>query len=133
MWMVKNPEWFDVAVTTNLFGDIITDLGAMIQGGMGIAASGNLHPGAVSLFEPIHGSAPKYAGKNVSSPVASVMAVSMMLDYLGEKTASKAIENCVADLLRSRRIKGVHTGAQPTNEVGDVICAELKARAAAVV
>jgi 3-isopropylmalate dehydrogenase len=133
MWMVKNPEWFDVAVTTNLFGDIITDLGAMIQGGMGIAASGNLHPGSVSLFEPIHGSAPKYAGKNVSSPVASIMAVSMMLDYLGEKQASAAIESVVADLLRSKRIKGVHTGAHPTPEVGDLICAELKVRAAASV
>lgn len=133
MWMVKNPEWFDVAVTTNLFGDIITDLGAMIQGGMGIAASGNLHPGSVSLFEPIHGSAPKHAGKNVSSPVAAVMAISMMLDYLGEKQASVAVENCVADLLRSKRIKGVHTGAHPTNEVGDLICSEIKARAAAAV
>jgi 3-isopropylmalate dehydrogenase len=131
MWMVKNPEWFDVAVTTNLFGDIITDLGAMIQGGMGIAASGNLHPGSVSLFEPIHGSAPKYAGKNVSSPVASIMAISMMLDYLGEKQASVAIESVVADLLRSKRLKGVHTGAHPTPEVGDMVCAELKARAAA--
>jgi len=131
MWMVKNPEWFDVAVTTNLFGDIITDLGAMIQGGMGIAASGNLHPGSVSLFEPIHGSAPKYAGKNVSSPVASVMAISMMLDYLGEKQASVAVENVVADLLRTKRLKGVQTGAHPTNEVGDMICAELRARAAA--
>src|SRR5205814_6464670 len=91
MWMVKNPEWFDVAVTPNLFGDIITDLGAMIQGGMGIAASGNLHPGKVSLFEPIHGSAPKYAGQDKASPIAAIMAVSMMLDYLGEKRAAAAI------------------------------------------
>lgn len=131
MWMVKNPEWFDVAVTTNLFGDIITDLGAMIQGGMGIAASGNLHPGKVSLFEPIHGSAPKYAGKNVSSPVAAIMAVSMMLDYLGEKTAAVAIETTVAELLRSKRLKGVQTGAHPTHEVGDMIVAELRSRSMA--
>ena len=130
MWMVKNPEWFDVAVTTNLFGDIITDLGAMIQGGMGIAASGNLHPGQVSLFEPIHGSAPKHAGKNVSSPVAAIMAVSMMLDYLGEKAASVAIETAVAELLRSKRLKGVQTGVHPTNEVGDMVVRELGARAA---
>ena len=83
MWMVKNPEWFDVAVTPNLCGDIITDLGAMVQGGMGIAASGNIHPGKTSLFEPIHGSAPKHAGKNIASPVAAIMAGAMMLEYLG--------------------------------------------------
>ncbi|MBM3989610.1 MAG: 3-isopropylmalate dehydrogenase [Planctomycetes bacterium] len=133
MWMVKNPEWFDVAVTTNLFGDIITDLGAMVQGGMGIAASGNLNPGKVSLFEPIHGSAPKYAGKNVSSPVAAILAGAMMLDYLGQKAASVAIENVVADLLRTRRLKGVHTGAHNTQEVGDMVVAELRQRAAATV
>jgi 3-isopropylmalate dehydrogenase len=130
MWMVKNPEWFDVAVTTNLFGDIITDLGAMIQGGMGIAASGNLHPGKVSLFEPIHGSAPKYAGKNVACPVAAIMAVSMMCDYLGEKSAGAAIEQTVKDLLASRRLKGVGTGDHPTNEVGDLVAGEIRALAA---
>jgi 3-isopropylmalate dehydrogenase len=133
MWMVKNPEWFDVAVTTNLFGDIITDLGAMIQGGMGIAASGNLNPGHVSLFEPIHGSAPKYAGKNVSSPIAAILAVGMMLDYLGEKAAASQIDGIVADLLRTKRLKGVHTGAHPTPEVGDLVCAEIRARAEASV
>lgn len=127
MWMIKNPEWFDVAVTTNLFGDIITDLGAMVQGGMGIAASGNLHPGKISLFEPIHGSAPKHAGKNVASPVASIMAISMMLDYLGEKQASAAIERIVSELLQSKRLKGVGTGVHPTDEVGDMIVAELRA------
>jgi hypothetical protein len=82
--MIKNPEWFDVAVTTNMFGDIITDLGAMLQGGMGIAASGNIHPGKTSMFEPIHGSAPKHAGKNVACPLGAVGAVGMMLDFLGE-------------------------------------------------
>jgi len=132
MWMVKNPEWFDVAVTTNLFGDIITDLGAMIQGGMGIAASGNIHPGRVSLFEPIHGSAPKYAGKSVACPVAAIMAASMMCDYLGEKAAAGAIEQAVKDLLASRRLKGVGTGDHPTNEVGDMIVAEVRAVAARV-
>ena len=132
MWMVKNPEWFDVAVTPNLIGDIITDLGAMLQGGMGIAASGNLHPGRVSLFEPIHGSAPKHAGKNVASPVAAIMAGSMMLDYLGEKQASVAVETAVADLLRSGRLRGVGTGEHPTDEVGDMVVAEVRALAAKV-
>jgi len=131
MWMVKNPEWFDVAVTTNLFGDIITDLGAMVQGGMGIAASGNIHPGKVSLFEPIHGSAPKHAGKNIASPVAAILAVSMMLDYLGEKLAAASIETAVADLLRSKRLKGVSTADHATSEVGDMVVGELRALAAA--
>ncbi len=125
MWMVKNPEWFDVAVTSNLMGDIITDLGAMVQGGMGIAASGNLHPGKVSLFEPIHGSAPKYAGKNVACPVAAILAGAMMLDYLGEKKAAAAIENAVIELIRAKRIKGVNTGDHPTTEVGDMVVGEL--------
>jgi len=129
MWMIKNPEWFDVGVTTNLFGDIITDLGAMVQGGMGIAASANIHPGQVSLFEPIHGSAPKHAGKNVASPVAAIMATSMMLDYLGEKTASKAVEDSIRELLKSGRIKGVGTAVHPTSEVGDMVVEALKAPA----
>jgi 3-isopropylmalate dehydrogenase len=126
MWMVKNPEWFDVAVTANLFGDIITDLGAMIQGGMGIAASGNIHPGKVSLFEPIHGSAPKHAGKNVACPVAAILAVGMMLDYLGEKQAAARIENVVIDLIRTRRIQGVNTGDHPTTEIGDMVAGALQ-------
>jgi 3-isopropylmalate dehydrogenase len=131
MWLVKNPEWFDVAVTTNLFGDIITDLGAMIQGGMGIAASGNLHPGKVSLFEPIHGSAPKHAGKNVSSPVAAILAMSMLLDYVGEKPAAQAIEGSVVKLFQSGRLRGVSTGDHKTTEVGDMVAAEVRAAARA--
>lgn len=126
MWMIKNPEWFDVAVTTNLFGDIITDIGAMLQGGMGIAASGNLHPGQISLFEPIHGSAPKHAGKNTASPVAAIIAVSMLFDYLGESAAGKAVEDTVADLLRSGRLRGVGTGEHKTDEVGDMVVASLR-------
>jgi len=126
MWMVKNPEWFDVAVTPNLFGDIITDLGAMIQGGMGMAASGNIHPGKVSLFEPIHGSAPKHAGKNVASPIAAIMATSMMFDYLGEKKAAAAVDQAIADCFADGRLKAATTGAHPTNEVGDLIAAELR-------
>lgn len=132
MWMVKNPEWFDVAVTTNLFGDIITDLGAMLQGGMGIAASGNLHPGKVSLFEPIHGSAPKYAGQNKACPVAAIMAASMMCDYLGEKDAGAAIENTIIDLIRSKRIRSVNTGDHGTTEVGDMVVAHLQGKLAKV-
>ncbi|MBI5432163.1 MAG: 3-isopropylmalate dehydrogenase [Planctomycetes bacterium] len=132
MWMVKNPEWFDVAVTPNLFGDIITDLGAMIQGGMGIAASGNIHPGRVSLFEPIHGSAPKHAGKDVSSPIAAIMAASMMLEYLGEKQAATAIDQVVGDLFRSKRLKGVQTGMHKCSEVGQLVARELRAITAKV-
>ncbi len=129
MWMVKNPEWFDVAVTPNLFGDIITDLGAMVQGGMGVAASGNIHPGQVSLFEPIHGSAPKHAGKNVASPVAAILATGMMLDFLGEKDAAASIEGAVLGLFKSGQIKGVGTGMHPTDEVGDMVVGELRAKA----
>ena len=132
MWMIKNPEWFDVAVTPNLFGDIITDLGAIVQGGMGIAASGNLHPGRVSLFEPIHGSAPKHAGKNLASPVAAILAGGMMLGYLGELQAEKAIEKAVTGLLSSGRLRGVGTGVHPTDEVGDLICEELRSITAGV-
>lgn len=121
MWMVKNPEWFDVAVTTNLFGDIITDVGAMIQGGLGIAASGNIHPGRVSLFEPIHGSAPKYKGQDVANPVASVMAVSMMLDHLGHPAAAREVEDAVARLLREGTIKSLSAGVQKTSEIGALL------------
>ena len=122
MWMVKNPEWFDVIVTTNLFGDIITDLGAMLQGGMGIAASGNLHPGKTSMFEPIHGSAPKYAGQNVACPLGAIMAVSMMLEYLGEKKASIRIENSVAFLLSTGKIPSADArSGLSTTQVGDLV------------
>ena len=128
MWMVKNPETFDVIVTPNLFGDIITDLGAMVQGGMGVAASGNIHPGQVSLFEPIHGSAPKYKGKNVVSPIAAIGAVAMMLDYLGERRAANAIEATIAALLQSRRIPSLDASSGlSTTQIGDMVTAELAA------
>jgi 3-isopropylmalate dehydrogenase len=132
MWMVKNPEWFDVAVCPNLMGDIITDLGAMIQGGMGVAASGNIHPGHVSLFEPIHGSAPKHAGKNVACPVAAILAGAMMLGYLGQTQAETVIEGVVIDLIRSKKLKGVGTGDHPTSEVGEMVLRELRSVAAKV-
>jgi 3-isopropylmalate dehydrogenase len=126
MWFVKNPEWFDVIVSTNLFGDIITDLGAMIQGGMGIAASGNLHPGQVSMFEPIHGSAPKYAGQNVANPLATVNAVGMMLDYLGEKSAAARVDQAVRTLLVSRRIPSVEArSGLSTSEIGDMVAKQV--------
>jgi 3-isopropylmalate dehydrogenase len=126
MWMVKSPESFDTVVTTNMFGDIITDLGAEITGGMGVAASGNIHPGRVSMFEPIHGSAPKYAGKNVASPVAAVLAVQMLLDYVGERTAAARIEDVVRSLLASGRIPGVDAkSGVSTTEAGDMIAAEI--------
>jgi 3-isopropylmalate dehydrogenase len=122
MWMVKNPEWFDVIVTDNMFGDIITDLGAMIQGGMGIAAGGNINPEGVSMFEPIGGSAPKYTGKNVINPLAAIGAAQMMLDYLGETEAAQAIENAirwtVAEKLDSLSAGKMGYG---TKEVGDLV------------
>ncbi len=126
MWMVKNPEWFDVIVTDNMFGDIITDLGAMIQGGMGIAAGGNINPEGVSMFEPIGGSAPKYTGKNVINPLAAIGAAQMMLDYLGEIEAAQAIENAirwtVAEKLDSLSAGKMGYG---TKEVGDLVAGEV--------
>jgi len=123
MWMVKNPEWFDVIVTCNMFGDIITDLGAMIQGGMGIAASGNINPDSVSMFEPIHGSAPKYAGTNKANPLAAICAAGMMLEHLGEKEAAKLIDNALAAALSSGKIKDLSAGkmGMSTSEVGDFV------------
>jgi 3-isopropylmalate dehydrogenase len=127
MWCVKNPEWFDTVVTSNMFGDILTDLAAMIQGGLGIAASGNIHPGRVSLFEPIHGSAPKYAGKNVANPLATVMAVSMMLDYLGETRAAARIEETVAELLRTQRIPSLASDSGlSTTQIGNLVLESLE-------
>ena len=123
MWMVKNPEWFDVIVTCNMFGDIITDLGAIIQGGMGIAASGNLHPGQVGMFEPIHGSAPKYTGENKINPIAAIAASGMMLDHIGEPEAAVLVENAIIDLLASQKIKDFGAGRMgyATSEIGDMI------------
>ena len=122
MWMVKNPEWFDVIVTCNMFGDIITDLGAMIHGGMGIAAGGNLNPEGVSMFEPIGGSAPKYTDKNVINPVAAILACTMLLEQLGEDKAAAAIERAVIDVV-GNKLKGVNAGKMgySTSEVGDLI------------
>ena len=122
MWMVKNPEWFDVLVTGNLFGDIITDLGAMTQGGMGIAAGGNINPEGVSMFEPIGGSAPKYTGQNVINPLAAICAGAMMLDTLGEFEAAKKIEAAVADVT-ANKMESMNAGRMgfSTTEVGDLV------------
>jgi len=123
MWMVKSPEFYDVIVTENLFGDIITDLGAMVQGGMGIAAGGNINPGGVSMFEPIGGSAPKYTGKNVINPMAAICAGGMMLDTLGESEAAAAIDKAVNSALESGKIKSMSAGkmGMGTTEVGDLV------------
>ena len=127
MYVVRDPAQYDTIVTSNMFGDIFTDLAAMIQGGLGIAASGNIHPGQVSLFEPIHGSAPKHAGKNVANPIATIMAVQMMLDWLGEAGAARRIEEAVAGLLRSRRLPSLGTDSgMSTAEIGDLVLGELE-------
>lgn len=122
MWMVKNPEWFDVIVTDNMFGDIITDLGAMIQGGMGIAAGGNINPEGVSMFEPIGGSAPKYTGQNVINPMAAIGAAQMMMDYLGETEAAVAIENAIKYVV-AEKLESLSAGKMgySTTEVGDLV------------
>ena len=127
MWMVKNPEWFDVIVTGNLFGDIITDLGAITQGGMGIAAGGNINPEGVSMFEPIGGSAPKYTGKNVINPMAAIAAGQMMMDTLGEEAMAKKIEDAIVTVV-STKMKSMSAGKMgyTTTEVGDLV-AEIAA------
>ncbi len=126
MWMVKNPEWFDVIVTTNMFGDIITDLGAMIQGGMGIAAGGNINPEGVSMFEPIGGSAPKYTGKNMINPVAAVSAAQMMLDFLQEEEASRALEKAIVSTLGKLKSMSAGRMGYTTSEVGDLIAEAVR-------
>ncbi|NMB64404.1 MAG: 3-isopropylmalate dehydrogenase [Spirochaetes bacterium] len=122
MWMVKNPEWFDVLVTGNMFGDIITDLGAITQGGMGIAAGGNINPEGVSMFEPIGGSAPKYTGKNVINPLAAICAAQMMMAHLGEESAANRIEKGVIEVLQ-RDMKSLAAGKMglTTTQVGDKV------------
>ena len=122
MWMVKNPEWFDVIVTENMFGDIITDLGAITQGGMGIAAGGNLNPEGISMFEPIGGSAPKYTGQNVINPLAAICAGAMMLNALGEAAAAQAVEQAVMEVT-AHKIKNLGAGKMgySTSQVGDLV------------
>lgn len=122
MWMVKNPEWFDCIVTDNMFGDIITDLGAMTQGGMGIAAGGNINPDGVSMFEPIGGSAPKYTGMNVINPLAAIGSLQMMLDVLGETKAADLVDKAIAHVTGTK-LKSMSAGKMgySTTEVGDMV------------
>ncbi len=126
MWMIKNPERYDVIVTNNMFGDIITDIGAIIQGGLGIAAGGNIHPGGPAMFEPIGGSAPKYAGQGKINPMAAIYAAQMMLDYLGEKDAAAALFQAIAGVVKDD-LKSMEAGKMgySTSEVGDLIVSKL--------
>ena len=121
MWMVKNPEWFDVIVTDNIFGDIITDLGAMIQGGMGIAAGGNINPEGVSMFEPIGGSAPKYTGQNAINPMAAIAACQLMIATLGEQEGAELLEAAIVSTLQQLKGMGAGEMGYSTAEVGDLV------------
>jgi 3-isopropylmalate dehydrogenase len=126
MWMVKNPEWFDVIVTGNMFGDIITDLGAITQGGMGIAAGGNINPEGVSMFEPIGGSAPKYTGMGVINPLAAICAMQMMLETLGEEKAANKVEDAVK-FVTANKMKSMAAGKMgySTSQVGDLVAEKV--------
>jgi 3-isopropylmalate dehydrogenase len=131
MWMVKNPEWFDVIVTGNMFGDIITDLGAMVQGGMGVAAGGNINPEGTSMFEPIGGSAPKYTGKNVINPIACISAGQMMLEHLGEDKAAQMLDKAISDFLGSGTLPGLGVSdiikaEMSTTKIGDAIAQRVQ-------
>lgn len=129
MWMIKTPEWFDVIVTDNMFGDIITDIGAIIQGGLGIAAGGNINPAGVSMFEPIGGSAPKYTGQNVINPLAAIVAAAMMLEHLEQSAAAGLIESAVKKVVAGD-IRSLASGkmGKSTTEVGDLVSAYIAAR-----
>lgn len=127
MWFVKQPQWYQVVVAPNMFGDIITDLGAMIQGGLGLAAGGNINPEGVSMFEPIHGSAPKYKGKNVSNPLATILSGVMMLETIGEPKTASLIEKAVVKVLEDGKVRTQDLGgASKTTEVGDEIVKKMK-------
>jgi 3-isopropylmalate dehydrogenase len=127
MWMIKNPEQFDVIVTTNLFGDIITDLGAIIQGGLGIAAGGNINPEGAAMFEPMGGSAPKYTGLNVINPMAAIAAAQMMVDYLGEKEAAEVLQQAMKAVLKNH-LKSLEAKKMGygTKEVGDLVVRHIE-------
>ncbi len=126
MWMIKNPEKFDIIVTDNMFGDIITDLGAILQGGLGIAAGGNINPKGVSMFEPIGGSAPKYRGKGMANPLAAISAAQIMLETLGEDKATQAIEEGV--IYAASHLKGMSAGEMgyTTSEVGSLVAQHIE-------
>jgi len=129
MWFVKNPEWFQTVVTPNMFGDIITDLGAMIQGGMGLAPGGNINPDGISMFEPIHGSAPKYKGMNRVNPIATIWAGALMLEELGEEESAKKIVNAIEDILKEGKIRTKDLrGDNTTSEMGDAVVEKIKSQ-----
>ena len=129
MWFVKNPEWFQVVVTPNMFGDIITDLGAMIQGGLGLAPGGNINPSGVSMFEPIHGSAPKYKGQNVANPLATIWAGAMMVDHLGQEKAAEHIVNAIEAVLKEGNVKTKDLGGtNTTSDMGDAVVEKIKSQ-----
>ncbi|MCD4800705.1 MAG: isocitrate/isopropylmalate dehydrogenase family protein [Methanococcoides sp.] len=122
MWFVKNPEWFDIVVTPNMFGDIITDLGAMVQGGLGLAPGGNINPNGTSMFEPIHGSAPKYKGQNKVNPIATIWAGSMLIEQLGEKEAADAIVSAIEKNILEAKVQTYDMGgSNTTTDVGSDI------------
>ena len=129
MWFVKNPEWFDVVVTPNMFGDIITDLGAMIQGGLGLAPGGNINPEGTSMFEPIHGSAPKYKGLNKVNPIATIWAGAMLIEQLGEKEAADTIVSAIQKNILDSNVKTYDMGGRSsTSDVGDDITRIIKGK-----
>jgi len=125
--LVKDPRAFDVIVTNNMFGDIVTDLGAALQGGLGMAASGNIHPGRVSMFEPVHGSAPKYAGTGKANPFGAILTVGLMLEHLGRAAEANAVEAAVRACVRERRCTSDVGGELSTSQAGDAVCEALTA------
>jgi len=125
MQLLRRPEQFEVVVTCNMFGDIVTDIGAALQGGLGMAASGNIRPGATSMFEPVHGSAPKYAGQDHANPMGAILTAALMLDHLGEKEAARRVEDGVARCVREGRTTPDLGGQLGTAAVGDAICADI--------
>jgi len=127
MWFVRQPEWYQVLVTPNMFGDIITDLGAMLQGGLGLAPGGNINPQGVSMFEPIHGSAPKYKGKGVADPIATILSGQLMLEDLGEQEAADLLENAVIAVLEEGKVRAKDLGgSSKTSEVGDAVVEKVR-------
>jgi 3-isopropylmalate dehydrogenase len=125
MQMVKDPSQFQVIVTCNMFGDIITDLGAQLQGGLGMAASANIHPERVSLFEPVHGSAPKHAGKNVANPFGAILTAALLLEHLGHREEARRVESAVVACIRTDRTPQELGGRLGTRDVGDAVCGEI--------
>jgi 3-isopropylmalate dehydrogenase len=123
--MVRDPSQFQVIVTSNMFGDILTDLAAALQGGLGMAASGNIHPGRLSLFEPVHGSAPKFAGKNVANPMGAILTAALMLEHLGWKEEAGRIEQAVRWAVENDQTTSDIGGALGTREVGAAIAQQL--------